>query len=86
ASIIAESHLSESAPTDPGRAPLGSLGWAIAEVRCQPEVQPLIARLLSHVLLAEDLNTALRLREKDPSYAVATLSGEFITREGIIHG
>jgi len=86
ASIIAESHLSESAPTDPGRAPLGAIGWAIAEVRCRPEVQPLLARLLSHVLLAEDLNTALRLREKDPSHAIATLTGEFITREGIIHG
>lgn len=86
ASIIAESHLSESAPTDPGRAPLGAIGWAIGEVRCRPGVQPLLARLLSNVLLAEDLNTALRLREKDPSFAIATLTGEFITREGIIHG
>jgi len=86
ASIIAESHLSESLLTNPGRAPLGAIGWAIDEVRCRPEVQPLLARLLSHVLLTEDLNTALRLREKEPSFAIATLTGEFITREGIIHG
>lgn len=86
ASIIAESHLSESAPTTPGRPPLGAIGWAIEEVRCRSEVQPLLERLLSRVLLAEDLNTALRLREKEPTHAIATLTGEFITPEGIIHG
>jgi chromosome segregation protein len=86
ASIIAESHLSESVPINPERAPLGAIGWALKEVRCRPEVQPLLARLLSDVLLAEDLSTALRLREKEPSFAIATLTGEFITREGIIHG
>jgi len=86
ASVIAESHLSENAFTDPGRAPLGAIGWALGQVRCRPEVEPLLAGLLSRVLLAEDLNTALRLREKDPSFAVATLTGEFITCEGIIHG
>ncbi len=86
ASIIAENHLSESLLTNPGRAPLGAIGWAIDKVRCRPEVQSLLARLLSHVLLTEDLNTALRLREKEPAFAIATLTGEFITREGIIHG
>ncbi len=86
ASIIAESHLSETAPSTPGRPPLGAISWAIDEVRCRDEVRPLLDRLLSRVLLAEDLNTALRLREEDPSHAVATLTGEFITPEGIIHG
>lgn len=86
ASVIAESHLAESASTAPGPVPLGAIGWAINEVRCRAEVQPLLEKLLSRVLLAEDLNTALRLREKEPTHAIATLTGEFITPEGIIHG
>lgn len=86
ASIIAETHLAETTSTAADRAPLGAIGWAIEQVRCRPEVAPLLGRLLSNVLLVEDLNTALRLREKEPSIAIATLTGEFITREGIIHG
>jgi len=86
ASIIAESHLSTSLTTSRGQAPLGSIGWAISKVRCRPEVQPLLDRLLSNVLLVEDLHTALRLREEEPTAAIATLTGEFITAEGIIHG
>ena len=38
------------------------------------------------MLLVEDLHTALRLREEEPAAAIATLTGEFITAEGIIHG
>lgn len=86
ASIIAESHLTDSRGLTGGQAPLGSIGWAIGKVRCRPEVQPLLDRLLYNVLIAENLNTALRLREKEPTAAIATLTGEFITAEGIIHG
>jgi chromosome segregation protein len=86
ASVIAETHLSSAAPVSPGRAPLGAIGWASEKVRCQPKVESLVSRLLEGVLLVEDLPTALRLREEGGAFAIATLSGEFITAEGIIHG
>ncbi len=86
ASVIAETHLSSGATVAPGRAPLGAIGWASEKVRSQPKVASLVSRLLDGVLLVEDLPTALRLREEGGAFAIATLSGEFITTEGIIHG
>ena len=86
ASVIAETHLASGATVAPGRAPLGAIGWASEKVRSQPKVASLVSRLLDGVLLVEDLPTALRLREEGGAFAIATLSGEFITTEGIIHG
>ncbi|MEX2581586.1 MAG: chromosome segregation protein SMC [Verrucomicrobiales bacterium] len=86
ASLIAENHLATSRSSSKGRAPLGAISWAFAKVNCQPEVESLVSSLLENVLLVEDLNTALRLREKKPDIAMATLSGEFVTAEGIVHG
>lgn len=86
ASVIAESHLSSQAPVHQERAPLGAIAWASEKVRCQPMVESLVARLLEGVLLVEDLGTALRLREEGCTFAIATLTGEFLTTEGIIHG
>jgi chromosome segregation protein len=49
-------------------------------------VEALVAKLLEGVLLVEDLPTALRMREEGCTFAVATLTGEFVTSEGVIHG
>ncbi len=86
ASLIAECHLNSDKPRKQGRAPLGALSWAMDKVRAGTEIQKLLEQLLGNVLLAENLNTALRLRQKHPDKAIATLGGEFITAEGIIHG
>ncbi|MAS94308.1 MAG: chromosome segregation protein SMC [Verrucomicrobiales bacterium] len=86
ASLIAEGHLNREKSSKRDRAPLGSISWANEKVKVDEEVQPLIARLLEGVLIVEDLNTAMRLREKRPDVALATLAGEFVTREGIVHG
>ena len=86
ASLIAEGHLKKSSAPKQGQSPLGAIGWALDKVSASPDVRPLIAQLLSNVLIAQDLNTALQLREKHSDTAIATLDGEFITMEGIIHG
>ncbi len=86
ASLIAEGHLKKGSLPKQGRPPLGAISWAMDKVTAASDVQPLIAQLLSNVLLTQDLNTALRLREKHADKAIATLEGEFITAEGIIHG
>ncbi len=86
ASVIAETHLDATAKPSKGRAPLGAIGWAADKVRCEASVRSLVAKLLEDVLLVEDLPTALRLREEGGVHPMATLTGEFITAEGIIHG
>jgi chromosome segregation protein len=68
--------------------PAGSLGWAADRVKCQPEVEPLLRQLLAGVVLVEDLAAALRLAA-EPSgsrYQFVALSGEIVTREGIVVG
>lgn len=86
ASLIAETHLTGESAEVPSLAPLGAISWAINQVRCESEIHPLLSQLLKNVLIVEDLSTALRLREEGKFYPMATLSGEFISAEGIIHG
>lgn len=86
ASVLAEANLDSPRVTKQDRPPLGSISWASEVVTAQDSVAPFMQQLLSEVLLVEDLNTALRLREKKPGIAMATLSGEYISAEGIIHG
>ncbi len=86
ASVIAEGHLAAAAGVAKGRAPLGAIGWAADRVRAKAPVEALVAKLLEGVLLVEDLPTALRMREEGCTFAIATLTGEFVTAEGVIHG
>ena len=85
ASLIAEGHLKKGSSSKQGQSPLGAICWALDKVSASSEVKPLISQLLSNVIIAQDLNTALQLRENYSDVAIATLDGEFITAEGIIH-
>jgi chromosome segregation protein len=58
--------------------------WALDRVKSQPSAAPLINRLLENVLLAKDLETAFEIKRAAPELAVATLAGEYISREGIV--
>ncbi|MEM9017293.1 MAG: chromosome segregation protein SMC, partial [Verrucomicrobiota bacterium] len=84
--VLAESELLGDPARNNRRAPLGSISWAIDKIECDKDVLPLVSRLLRNVLLAEDLNTALRLRAKHPDFAIATLDGSFVSADGIIEG
>lgn len=66
--------------------PEGGIAWAMDKVRAKPGVQELTDRLLNNVLIVEDLHTALRLKRQLPDVAFATLKGEFIATDGIVHG
>ncbi|MEM9479709.1 MAG: chromosome segregation protein SMC [Verrucomicrobiota bacterium] len=67
--------------------PEGAIAWAIDRVTPHERVRGLVSRLLEQVLIAPDLETALRLRTEVPSgVAIAGQDGSFISREGIIHG
>lgn len=86
ASLIAQSDLKSTRVEKSSEAPLGAIGWAIDKVKVEERFNALLSSLLNGVLLAEDLNTALRLREKHPDLAVASLDGTFVTKEGIVQG
>lgn len=86
ASLIAANALQPVEAAAREQIPLGAMAWAADKVSCNDDVRPLIDQLLVDVLIAEDLDTALRLHEKKPGLAIATLSGEFISKEGILHG
>jgi len=66
--------------------PEGGIAWAVEKVKAKPGVQELTDRLLNNVLIVEDLHTALRLKRQLGDVAIATLKGEFIAADGVIHG
>ncbi len=66
--------------------PEGCIAWAIDKVRAKPGVQDITDRLLGNVLIVEDLHTALRMKRTLRDVSVATMKGEFIGADGIIHG
>jgi len=66
--------------------PEGGIAWAVDKVKARQSVQELTDRLLNNVLIVEDLHTALRLKKQLRDVAIATMKGEFIAADGIIHG
>ena len=71
---------------EPQLMPEGGVAWALDKVRAKPEAQGAIDRLLGTVLIVEDLHTALRIKRQLPDLTLATLRGELVTADGIIHG
>jgi len=66
--------------------PKDAIGRAIDKVHAPPELQPVVRQLLGDVVIAADLPQALRLKTVSPELSVATLSGEFISAEGVVYG
>jgi chromosome segregation protein len=64
--------------------PDGAIAWALDKIESKPEVRPLITRLLDNVALASNLTTAFVIKRNNPDLAVATTSGEYISRDGIV--
>lgn len=65
--------------------PEGAVDWLINKIKPQPEVQRLVERLVNHTVLVPDLETALRIFPQRSS-AIVTLSGDVLTRDGILYG
>ena len=70
--------------------PEGALGWALDQVKCQPDVAPLVRQLLADTLMVPNLETAVRLATltagRTERYQYVTLTGELVSREGIVQG
>ncbi len=66
--------------------PNHAIAWAVDKVVAPRQLEPLIRHLLDGVVIFSRLDGALACKKADPSLAVATLSGEFISAEGVVFG
>jgi chromosome segregation protein len=66
--------------------PQTALGWAIDKVKAPDSLAPLVTRLLQDVAIFRELEEALSFKKVGNDLAAATLSGEFISAEGILFG
>jgi len=66
--------------------PKGALAWAIDKVVAPRALEAMIRQLLSGVVIFAKLDQALSCKKDEPTLAMATLDGEFISTEGILFG
>jgi chromosome segregation protein len=66
--------------------PPDAIAWAVDKVTVPRAFEPLISRLLSGVVIFPELERAFACKKEEPTLAMATLDGEFISAEGIIFG
>ena len=66
--------------------PEGALAWAGDCLGGEGTGRDLASLLLAHIAVVENLETAFRIKTANPALGVATLSGEFISREGLVRG
>ena len=75
-------------PTAPATRtlPEPALGWAVEKVVAPEALDLLVRRLLDGVVIFAELEQAWACKKSHPALAMATLSGEFISAEGIVFG
>jgi chromosome segregation protein len=66
--------------------PSGALAWATDKLTAPRSLESLVRQLLGNVVIFSDLQHALECKKHEPTLAMATLAGEFISTEGIVFG
>ena len=84
AAIIPTSFLTKQRATQTQALPNRASAWALDHIKSQPEVTPLVNRLLEHVVLAPNLAVAFEIKQNAPDLAVTTVTGEYISHDGIV--
>ena len=64
--------------------PSEALAWATDKVRAPKPLEALVTRLLGDVVIFPELEQALECKKLEPALAMATLAGEYVSREGIV--
>ena len=64
--------------------PPQALAWATDKVRAPKALEALVTRLLGDVVIFPELEQALECKKVEAALAMATLAGEYISREGIV--
>jgi chromosome segregation protein len=79
--------LSASSPQSVRKVlPKNAMAWAVDKVASPRQLEPLIRQLLGSVVIFSKLEQAIECKKDDPTLAMATLTGEFISSEGIVFG
>ncbi|MEO8206969.1 MAG: chromosome segregation protein SMC, partial [Chthoniobacterales bacterium] len=86
ASVAPRDWISSTQESHYAALPEGSLSWAKDCVKSADSVVGWVSRLLNNVLIVSNLETAFVIKSVHPQYGIATLSGEFISSEGVIYG
>lgn len=77
--------LTATVPQSPQKAlPSDALARATDTVKAPKSLEALVARLLGEVVIFSELQQALECKKQEPALAMATLAGEYISREGIV--
>ncbi|MGC1323909.1 MAG: chromosome segregation protein SMC [Candidatus Udaeobacter sp.] len=77
--------LTAAAPQPAQKAlPSEALAWATDKVRAPKPLETLVTRLLGNVVIFQELEQAIECKEVEPALAMATLAGEYVSREGIV--
>lgn len=86
AAIISEDFVAAGRGTQMMALPDGALTWAMDRIKFDPKVAWVVERLLEHVLIVEDLSTAMEMRKELAGLTLVTLRGEICTPDGIVRG
>jgi chromosome segregation protein len=84
AAIFPVSDLPKQSAVQLQSLPDGAVAWALDRIKSRPEVSALVACLLDNVVLASTLSSAFAIKRSAPDLSVVTMSGEYISRDGII--
>jgi len=71
-------------PTAQKALPPEALAWATDKVRAPKPLEALVTRLLRDVVIFAELEQAFECKKLEPALAMATLAGEYVSREGIV--
>jgi len=78
-------NLTATAPVTAQKAlPSEALAWATDKVRAPKPLEALVTRLLGDVVIFAELEQAFECKKLEPALAMATLAGEYVSREGIV--
>ena len=64
--------------------PQQALAWATDKVKSPKHLEAIITSLLGDVVIFPELEQALECKTREPDLAMATLGGEYVSRQGIV--
>jgi chromosome segregation protein len=64
--------------------PPEALAWATDKVRAPKALETLVTTLFGDVAIFQELEQALECKRREPDLAMATLGGEYVSRQGIV--
>jgi len=78
-------NLTPTAPQSAQKAlPPEALAWATDKAKAPKPLEAVVTRLLGDVAIFPELEQAVECKEREPALAMATLGGEYVSRQGIV--